>query len=76
LVLIRNAIAAALPVASERCITISVPGTVIDTTAIGNGGSYVYDATTSPFIPDAVQQAQAKLIDNMVPLAKFMVGAI
>ena len=72
--LVRNALIAALPVAPEQYLTLTVPGTVIDTEDIANGGTFVYDATANPFTPTAVRQAEAKLVDGMMPLANIMVS--
>jgi len=71
--LVRNALLASLPVSPEQYLTVSVPGTLIDTTDIEDGGSYVYNATKHPFTPTAVRQAEAKLVDGMIPLASVMV---
>jgi len=71
--LVRDAVAAALPVAPEQYLTITIPGTVIDTADIAKGGTFVYDVDTNPFIPTAVRQAEAKLVDGMTPLATVMV---
>jgi hypothetical protein len=72
-VLVRNALIATLPVAPEQYLTLSVPGTVIDTEDIAKGGTYVYDTELNPFTPTAVRQAEAKLVDGMMPLANIMV---
>jgi hypothetical protein len=73
-ILVRDAVSDALPVSPEQYLTISVPGTVIDTTDIAKGGSFVYDAVNTPFTPTAVLQAEARLVDGMMPLAKIMVS--
>jgi hypothetical protein len=72
--LVRDAVMAALPVAPEQYITISIPGTVIDTDDIASGGTFVYNVDTEPFTPTAVRQAEAKLVDYMTPLASVMVS--
>jgi hypothetical protein len=75
--LLRSGIANSLPVAGDQYITISIPGTVIDTRDIGDGGgSYVWDPKTlgSPFTPLAVKQAEGKLVDEMMPIAQVLVG--
>ncbi|KFY69295.1 hypothetical protein V496_00361 [Pseudogymnoascus sp. VKM F-4515 (FW-2607)] len=73
---IRQGISNALPVSGDQYLTISVPGTVIDTRDISEGGSYVWLATKThdPIIPLAVQQAEARLVDGMMPLATVVVG--
>ena len=71
--LVREALIGALPIAPEQYLTLSIPGTLVDTTDIDQGGSYVYNAATNPFIPTAVRQAEAKLVDGMMPLATIMV---
>src|SRR5436309_381131 len=72
--LVRKAVVAALPVAPEQYLTLSLPGTDVDVEDIANGGTYVYDATTNPFTPTAVRQAEAKLVDGMMPLGSIMVS--
>lgn len=74
--LLRDAIAAALPTAPEQYLTIAIPATVIDTVDIDEGGTYVYNHATNAFPPLQVQQAEAKLVDGMIPLANVMVSAI
>jgi hypothetical protein len=72
--LLRDAIDAALPVAPEQYLTIAVPGTTIDTRDINDNGTFVYDSRPSAFAPTQVMQAEAKLVDNMVPLSYVMVS--
>ncbi|KAI9782386.1 MAG: hypothetical protein M1839_005259 [Geoglossum umbratile] len=72
--LVRRALVDALPVAPEQYLTLSLPGTIIDINDIAQGGSYVYNAATNPFTPTAVRQAEAKLVDGMMPLASIMIG--
>jgi hypothetical protein len=74
--LLRKAIGGALPVAPEQYLTITIPGTVIDLTAIENGGTYVYDTARYVTAPTQVQQAEGKLVDGMMPLANIMVRYI
>lgn len=71
--LVRRALLDSLPVAPEQYLTLSLPGTIVDIDDIAQGGTYVYDATTNPFTPTAVRQAEAKLVDGMMPLASIMV---
>jgi hypothetical protein len=71
--LVRRAVIGSLPVAPEQYLTLSLPGTIVDIDDIANGGTYVYDATTNPFTPTAVRQAEAKLVDGMMPLGSIMV---
>lgn len=71
--LLRDAIAASLPTAPEQYLTVAVPGTVIDTRAIKDGGTFVWDAADSAFAPTQVMQAEAKLVDSMIPLSNVMV---
>ncbi|GAQ05379.1 hypothetical protein ALT_2700 [Aspergillus lentulus] len=73
--LLRNAISAAIPVAPEQYMTITVPGTIIDVRDLEDGGTFVYGAQYSAFPPNAVRQAEARLVDDMVALAKMMVGS-
>jgi len=63
------------PVAPEQYLCISVPGTTIDITDIDDGGTFVYGADNAAFVPPQVRQAEAHLVDNMVPLANVMVSA-
>ena len=72
--LLREAIAKSIPVAPDSYLTIAIPGTVIDTTDAEQGGSFVYDPSKTVLAPTAVRQAEAKLVDNMLPLAKIMVS--
>jgi hypothetical protein len=74
--LLRQGIANALPVAGDQYLTVSVPGTVIDTRDIVDGGSYVWtpSKTKDPFIPLSVQQAEANLTDGMMPISTVMIG--
>lgn len=72
--LVRHALINTLPVAPEQYLTLSLPGTIVDIDDIALGGTYVYDAATNPFTPTAVRQAEAKLVDGMMPLASIMVS--
>jgi len=54
-------------------MTIAIPGTTIDVRDIKDGGTFVYGAEYSAFPPMAVRQAEAKIVDNMVPLSNIMV---
>lgn len=67
--LLRDAIHAALPVAPEQYLTIAIPGTTIDVRDIKDSGTFAWDAEPGPFTPMQVKQAEAKLVDNMIPLA-------
>ncbi|RVD81439.1 uncharacterized protein DFL_009303 [Arthrobotrys flagrans] len=69
--LLRNAIAAAIPVAPEQFFTVSIPGTVIDVRYLKNGGTVVYDQETAIVPPFAVRQAEARLVDTIMPLANI-----
>ncbi|KAG9505073.1 hypothetical protein J7337_002039 [Fusarium musae] len=72
--LLRNAIGASLPVAPEQYLTIAVPGTVIDLDDYENGGSFVWDASKHATTPTTVRQAEATLVDGMMPVASIMIG--
>lgn len=74
--LLRKAIGGALLVAPEQYLTITIPGTVIDLTAIENRGTYVYDTARYVTTPTQVQQAEGKLVDGMMQLANIMVRYI
>ena len=62
-----------ITVAPEQYMTISIPGTTIDIRDIQEGGTFVYDAASKAFPPDQVRQEEARLVDNMLPLASVMV---
>ncbi|KAF2019517.1 hypothetical protein BU24DRAFT_386453 [Aaosphaeria arxii CBS 175.79] len=72
--LLRNAIAASLPVAPEQYLTISIPGTVIDLEDYDSGGSFVYDIRKHAVAPTTVRQSEARLVDGMIPIANIMIG--
>ncbi|KAF5678616.1 hypothetical protein FHETE_1168 [Fusarium heterosporum] len=72
--LLRNAIAASLPVAPEQYLTVAIPGTVIDLVDYDKGGSFVYDAGKYALPPTTVRQAEASLVDGMMPIATIMIG--
>jgi hypothetical protein len=54
-------------------MTIAIPGTTIDVRDINDGGTFIYGAEHSAFPPTAVRQAEARLVDNLVPLSNIMV---
>ncbi|KAM6513149.1 hypothetical protein FALCPG4_015616 [Fusarium falciforme] len=72
--LLRNAIAAALPVAPEQYLTVAIPGTVIDLADYDKGGSFVYDVAKYATTPTTVRQSEASLVDGMMPVATIMIG--
>ncbi|PMD59936.1 uncharacterized protein K444DRAFT_722797 [Hyaloscypha bicolor E] len=74
--LLRQGIANSLPVSGDQYLTVAIPGTIIDTRDVSEGGSYVWTPTKTkdPLTPLAVQQAEAKLVDGMMPLATVIVG--
>ncbi|KAL8789140.1 MAG: hypothetical protein Q9195_006961 [Heterodermia aff. obscurata] len=72
--LLRRAIGAALPVAPEQYMTVAIPGTVIDLEDYDQGGSFVYDVRKHAVPPTAVRQAEARLVDGMMPVAEIMIG--
>lgn len=74
--LLRNAIAASLPVAPEQYLTVAIPGTVIDLVDYDKGGSLVYDVSKHATPPTTVRQSEAKLVDGMMPIATIMVSLI
>ena len=71
--LLRKAIAASLPVAPEQYMTVAIPGTVIDLENYDQEGSFVYDVEKHAVPPTAVRQAEARLVDGMMPIASIMV---
>ncbi|KAL1610520.1 hypothetical protein SLS60_002189 [Paraconiothyrium brasiliense] len=72
--LLRNAIAAALPVAPEQYLTVAIPGTVVDLADYEQGGSFVYDVSKHSITPTTVRQNEARLVDGMMPVATIMIG--
>jgi hypothetical protein len=72
--LLRNAIAASLPVAPEQYLTVAIPGTVIDLEDYDSGGSFVFDVRKHAVTPTAVRQSEARLVDGMIPIANIMVS--
>lgn len=72
--LLRNAIAASLPVAPEQYLTVAIPGTVIDLADYDRGGSFVYDVSKHATAPTTVRQNEARLVDGMMPVATIMVN--
>ncbi|KAF4495890.1 hypothetical protein FAGAP_7967 [Fusarium agapanthi] len=71
---IRDAISASLPIGQEQYLTITVPATVIDLTNSDHGGSFIYDESKHSLPPANVRQAEASLVDRMMPIAKVAVG--
>ncbi|KAF5683566.1 hypothetical protein FDENT_7178 [Fusarium denticulatum] len=71
---VRDAISASLPISQEQYLTIAIPGTVIDLTDSDHGGSFVYDESKHRLPPANVRQAEASLVDRMMPIAKLAVG--
>ncbi|EPE25356.1 hypothetical protein GLAREA_01268 [Glarea lozoyensis ATCC 20868] len=72
--LLRDAMAASLPVAPEQYLTIAIPGTVIDLADFEEGGSFVYDVAKHAMPPTTVRQSEGHLVDGMIPLSTIMVG--
>lgn len=60
-------------VSPEQYLTIAIPGEAIDTRLIEKGGTFVYGVENSAFVPPQVRQAEARLVDKMMPLANVMV---
>ncbi|KAK7936085.1 hypothetical protein PG985_001580 [Apiospora marii] len=67
---VRNAIISAIPVANNQILTVSVPGTMI------NYKDFLYNADETIKAPLAVRVAEARLVDNMIPLSKFTNGPV
>lgn len=55
-------------------MTIAIPGTVIDTRDLSEGGTFIYGAEYSAFPPLQVRQAEARLVDGLMPLSNIMVA--
>ncbi|KAG5744874.1 hypothetical protein H9Q70_012433 [Fusarium xylarioides] len=72
---VRDAMSAALPIGSEQFLTITVPGSVIDLTESDHKGSFLYDESKHGLPPANVRQAEASLINGMMPIAKLAVGS-
>ncbi|KAF9773229.1 hypothetical protein IL306_009002 [Fusarium sp. DS 682] len=71
---LRDAIAAALPIAPEQYLTVTIPGTVIDLTDSDKGGPFLYDDSKHSFPPTIVRQSEARLVDGMMPIAEITIG--
>lgn len=54
-------------------MTVAIPGTVIDLEDYDQGGSFVYDVRKHAVPPTVVRQAEARLVDGMMPIASVMV---
>jgi hypothetical protein len=67
-------IAHKVTVSPEQYMTVTIPGTSIDTRDITNGGTYVYGKEYAAFVPPQVRQAEARLVDGMMPLAYVAVS--
>ncbi|KAF4339605.1 hypothetical protein FBEOM_6481 [Fusarium beomiforme] len=65
---VRGAIAAAIPVANNQVFTVSLPGTIID------WKEYYYNVSKHIKPPLDVQVKEARLVDGMIPLAKYTAG--
>ncbi|TVY74253.1 hypothetical protein Focb16_v005142 [Fusarium oxysporum f. sp. cubense] len=70
---VRDAISASLPIGPEQYLTITVPGTLIDLTDSDHGGPFLYDESKQILPPASVRQAEASLVDGMMPLSKLAV---
>ncbi|KAF2793192.1 hypothetical protein K505DRAFT_244956 [Melanomma pulvis-pyrius CBS 109.77] len=76
---IREALQASLPVAPEQLMTVQIPGTIIDT-SYGLGscpsetGPYVWNDREESDTPHRIKVNESRLVDNMVPLSKVMMG--
>ncbi|KAF5565904.1 hypothetical protein FNAPI_1453 [Fusarium napiforme] len=71
---VRDAISASLPIGPEQYLTITAPGTVIDLANSDRDDSFVYDESKHNFPPANVRQAEASLVDQMMPIAKCAIG--
>ncbi|CVK85864.1 uncharacterized protein FMAN_06638 [Fusarium mangiferae] len=71
---VRDAISESLPIGPEQYLTITVPGTKIDLTDSDHNGSFLYDDSKHGLPPANVRQAEASLVDGMMPIAKCAVG--
>ncbi|KAK3365596.1 hypothetical protein B0T24DRAFT_710717 [Lasiosphaeria ovina] len=65
---VRGAIAAAIPVANNQVLTVSLPGTIID------WKEYYYNVSRHIKPPLDVQVKEARLVDGMIPLSKYTAG--
>ncbi|KAF5547558.1 hypothetical protein FPHYL_10147 [Fusarium phyllophilum] len=72
---VRDAISTALPIGSEQFLTITVPGTVTTLTESDHRGSFLYDESKHGLPPANVRQAEASLVDGMMPMTKLAVGS-
>ncbi|EWG53996.1 hypothetical protein FVEG_17215 [Fusarium verticillioides 7600] len=71
---VSDAISASLPIGPEQYLTITAPGTVIDLVNSDRDDSFVYNESKHHFPPANVRQAEASLVDRMMPVAKCAVG--
>ncbi|CAG1965212.1 unnamed protein product [Fusarium graminearum] len=76
---VREALQASLPVATEQLMTVQIPGTIIDTTGEINQppsepGPYVWNSKEESDTPHRIKVNESRLVDNMVPLSKVMMG--
>ncbi|KAF4422131.1 hypothetical protein FACUT_10740 [Fusarium acutatum] len=71
---VRDAISASFPIGQEQYLTITVPATAIDLTNSDRGGLFVYDESKHGLPPANVKQAEASLVDGMMPIAELAVG--
>ncbi|KAK6337088.1 hypothetical protein TWF718_009874 [Orbilia javanica] len=68
---VREALQASLPVAAEQLMTVQIPGTIIDTSATG---PYVWNDKEESDTPHRIKVNESRLVDNMIPLSKVMMG--
>ncbi|KAI1119698.1 hypothetical protein F5Y10DRAFT_273838 [Nemania abortiva] len=68
---IREALQASLPVAPEQLMTVQIPGTIIDTSP---NGPYVWNDREESDTPHRIKVNESRLVDNMIPLSKVMMG--
>ncbi|KAF5987232.1 hypothetical protein FCOIX_1087 [Fusarium coicis] len=72
---VRDAISASLPIGPEQYLTITAPAIVIDLANSDRDESFVYNESKHHFPPANVRQAEASLVDRMMPIAKCAVGS-
>lgn len=70
---VRDAISKSLSIGPEQYLTITVPGTKIDLTDSDHNRSFLYDDSKHGLPPANVRQAEASLVDGMMPIAKCAV---
>ncbi|KAJ3545289.1 hypothetical protein NM208_g2588 [Fusarium decemcellulare] len=65
---LRDAISKAMPVSPTQILTVQIPGLTL------KPEDYAWDQDKTTYKPLAVRENESRLVDNMVPVAKLMMG--